>query len=56
MISRIFALILAASLLSGCIATPRIEFPERFSFDYVPATAAVPMSYADLLCCDQCAV
>lgn len=52
---RIIALIAIAMQLSGCIATPRIEIPERFSFDYVPASVK-PMSYADMLCCDQCIV
>lgn len=55
MLARISIMFVAGLMLSGCIATPRIEIPERISFDYVPASVQ-PMSYSDLLCCEQCTV
>lgn len=50
---KILALIMVMTQLSACVASPRIEIPERFTFDYVPASVQ-PMSYADMLCCEQC--
>jgi ABC-type microcin C transport system permease subunit YejE len=41
--------------LSGCIATPRIEFAERINFDYIPASYT-PMTQNDLMCCEYCSV
>jgi hypothetical protein len=39
--------------LSGCVLTPRIEIPQRLSFDQ-PLPDQAPMSYNDLLCCYEC--
>lgn len=52
MYTRIVVLLAMASLMSGCIATPRIEIAERFDFSYQPDMT--PQSYADLLCCHDC--
>lgn len=50
--ARILALV-AVVCLTGCIATPRIEFAETLHFDYVQQDVS-PMSYNDLLCCYDC--
>jgi hypothetical protein len=39
--------------LSGCLITPEVEFSQKLEFDYVPPNVQ-PMSYNDLLCCEQC--
>lgn len=45
--------IVAMLIVSGCIATPRIDIPEKLTFDY-ELPSQTPMSYDDLLCCYDC--
>ena len=53
MFSRITISLAFSAMLSGCVITPEIEMTERLDFDYVPQNVQ-PMSYNDLLCCEQC--
>lgn len=49
MTTRIGLLIAAMCVLSGCLMTPRVEFPEHLSFDHIEYDIQ-PMSYNDVLC------
>lgn len=51
----ITTLILSALFLSACIATPRLEMVDNYTFDYVHVVQE-PMSYNDILCCYDCTV
>lgn len=55
MLVKINILLIASACLCACVATPRIEIPNKLSFNYqVPNQA--PMSYNDILCCYDCQV
>lgn len=55
MIARVNILLIASVYLCACVATPRVELPNQFSFNYqIPNQA--PMSYNDILCCYDCQV
>ena len=55
MIAKAIFPAIAAIILGACVATPRIEIPNKMSFNhYIPSQA--PMSYADILCCYDCHV
>lgn len=45
--------IIALTTLTGCYAVPRIEIAETLEFDYQIQNVR-PMSYSDLLCCQDC--
>ena len=55
MLTRLAICLALCTQLSACIITPRFEVTEKLNFDYVPVSAQ-PMSYNDLLCCEQCTV
>ena len=53
MINRILLLCIALGSLTGCVVTPRVELSESLYFD-APMPNQAPMSYGDVLCCEQC--
>lgn len=53
MFKRIILLCALMGTLSGCIVTPRIELSETIYFD-APMPNQTPMTFSDLLCCEQC--
>lgn len=55
MLTRIAIAAIATLSLSGCIATPRLELAEHYTFDHIHVVQE-PMSYKDILCCYDCAV
>ncbi|MFO0388830.1 MAG: hypothetical protein ACK502_03820 [Alphaproteobacteria bacterium] len=55
MISRLIIVAIATISLSGCIATPRLELAETYTFDHVHVVQE-PMSYNDIMCCYDCTV
>ncbi len=46
---RIITLAVALIQLQGCTMSPRIDIPERLTFDQPPPSQA-PLSYGDMLC------
>lgn len=53
--SKIIIITSCMLMLSGCIATPRIEIPDQLSFNYsIPNQQ--PMSFRDIMCCVDCQV
>ena len=55
MLSRLIIATVTALSLSACIATPRLELAEHYTFDHVYIVQE-PMSYNDILCCYDCTV
>lgn len=53
MTQKILSIATAAIILSGCIATPRIDIPDHLTFDYQQVEYKT-MSYNDVLCCYEC--
>lgn len=53
--TRIISLIAMSLSLSACIATPRLELAEHYTFDSMHIVQE-PMSYNDILCCYDCTV
>ncbi|MGE0754156.1 MAG: hypothetical protein AB7L92_03250 [Alphaproteobacteria bacterium] len=53
--ARILTFIALAFSLSACIATPRLEMVDNYTFDHVHVVQQ-PMSYNDILCCYDCSV
>jgi hypothetical protein len=50
---RFIILAIAALSLTGCIATPRLQLAENYTFDHIHVVQE-PMSYNDILCCYDC--
>ena len=53
MITRILLLCIALGSLTGCVVSPRIELSQSLYFD-APMPNQTPMSYGDVLCCEDC--
>lgn len=53
--AKILSLVFLAISLSGCIATPRLEMAEHYTFDQIHVVQQ-PMSYNDIMCCYDCTV
>jgi hypothetical protein len=53
MLARITIVTIAALSLTGCIATPRLELADNYTFDHIHVVQE-PMSYNDILCCYDC--